>query len=56
MSCQKEGSIVFSKEPLVVVEGPLGLVKILEAPMISLTSFPTLVATNAARMRLAVPS
>jgi len=38
-----------------VVEGPLGLIKLLEAPMISLTSFPTLVATNAARMRSFVP-
>ncbi|KRX08606.1 Quinolinate phosphoribosyl transferase, C-terminal [Pseudocohnilembus persalinus] len=55
VSCQKEGSIVFPKEPLLNIEGPLGLIKLLEAPMISLTSFPTLVATNAARMRSVVP-
>lgn len=46
-----EGSLVFPKEPLIQIEGPLSLLLLLESPLISLTSFPTLVATNAARMR-----
>lgn len=49
-----EGSLVFPKEPLMQVQGPLSLLLILESPLISLTNFPTLVATNAARMRRVV--
>ncbi|KAL4460963.1 hypothetical protein ABPG74_016435 [Tetrahymena malaccensis] len=51
LSTMNEGSLVFPKEPLIQIEGPLSLLLILESPLIALTSFPTLVATNAARMR-----
>lgn len=47
---------MYGKEPLIVIEGPLGLGILLEGPLISLTSFPSLVASNAATMRLAIGS
>ncbi len=50
---QKEGSLVFPRVPLLRVEGPLAVCQLMESAIINLTSYPTLIATNAARMKMA---
>lgn len=45
----KEGSLVFPNVPLVRVEGPLAVAQLIETVLLNLISYPTLVATNAAR-------
>ncbi|KAJ6661547.1 hypothetical protein lerEdw1_014457 [Lerista edwardsae] len=48
-----EGSVVFSKVPLLQVKGPLLVVQLVETTLLCLVNYASLVATNAARFRLA---
>lgn len=48
-----EGTVMFPYEPLLRIQGPLIQCQILESPILNLINFPTLIATKAARMRIA---
>lgn len=50
-----EGTVVFPDEPLIRVTAPIAEAQLVETRLINFLHFQTLVATKAARMRLAAP-
>jgi nicotinate phosphoribosyltransferase len=49
----REGSLIFPRIPIMRLEGPLLIVQLLETTLLVLINYASLVATNAARFRLA---
>src|SRR4030043_2027109 len=50
----KEGTISFPRVPLMRVRGPIATAQLLETAFLTLTNYPSLMTTNAARYRLVV--
>lgn len=50
----QDGTVAFPRVPLLIVEAPLGIGQLIETTMLTLVNYPSLVATNAARMVVAV--
>lgn len=50
----KEGTMSFPREPLMRVQGPIAVGQLLETSILTLTNYPSLMTTNAAKYRLAV--
>jgi nicotinate phosphoribosyltransferase len=49
----QDGTVAFPRVPLLIVEAPLGIGQLIETTMLTLVNYPSLIATNAARMVVA---
>jgi nicotinate phosphoribosyltransferase len=49
----RDGTVCFPRIPLLIIEGPLAVAQLLETTLLTLVNYPSLLATNAARMVLA---
>lgn len=54
MSGFKEETLAFPREPLLRLEGPLGIIQLLETAILNFTNYPSLIATCAYRMKRVV--
>src|SRR5512136_2456984 len=52
----EEGTISFPREPLMRVQGPIAVGQLLETSILTLTNYPSLMTTNAAKYRLVTGS
>jgi len=50
----REGTIAYPRVPLMRVQGPIAVAQLLETSTLTLTNYPSLMTTNAAKYRLAV--